>query len=99
MIFITPVFRRVYNSFCISIIKKVIFSDYSLFIRNSIKKFKTNKFIAQETKEGLLIKPLAKDETVFYEDENGFGIYCESGLDIEKMLQAIKKLNKKDGQN
>lgn len=56
-------------------------------------KYKTNKFIAEETKEGLLIKPLMNDKTVFYEDKKGFGIYCEQGLDIEKFKDAIKKLN------
>lgn len=56
-------------------------------------KFKTNKFVAEETSEGLLIKPLVKDETVYYEDEKGFGIYCENGLDIEKFKKAIKKMN------
>ncbi len=56
-------------------------------------KYKTNKFIAEETKDGLLIKPLVKDETVYYEDKNGFGIYCEQGLDMEKFKQAIKKMD------
>ncbi len=56
-------------------------------------KYKTTKFVAEETKEGLLIRPLVKDETVYYEDKNGFGIYCESGLDIEQFKQAIKKMN------
>jgi len=56
-------------------------------------KYKTNKFVAEEIKDGLLIKPLVKDETVYYEDKNGFGIYCESGLDMEKFKQAIKKMD------
>ncbi|MDP2642986.1 MAG: AbrB/MazE/SpoVT family DNA-binding domain-containing protein [Candidatus Peregrinibacteria bacterium] len=56
-------------------------------------KYKTTKFIAEETKDGLLIKPLVKDETVYYEDEKSFGIYCESGLDFEKFKQAIKKMD------
>ena len=59
-------------------------------------KFKTKKFIAEETDEGLLIKPIKKDETVFYEDENGFGIYCEGGLDMEKMIKAIDIINKEE---
>ena len=61
------------------------------------KKFRTKKFIAEETENGLLIRPLLStlhpDETIFYEDKNGFGIYCEKGLDAEKMIQTIKKLN------
>ncbi len=58
------------------------------------KKFKTAKFIAEETKNGLLIKPLMKDETIFYQDNEGFGIYCENGLDTDKILKTIKQLNK-----
>ena len=57
------------------------------------EKFKTKKFIAEETKEGLLIKPIEKDETVFYEDKNGFGLYCENGIDVKKIEKAIDKLN------
>lgn len=56
-------------------------------------KFETKNFIAEETDEGLLIKPLTKDATVFYEDKNGFGIYCEKGLDTDKILKTIEKLN------
>jgi bifunctional DNA-binding transcriptional regulator/antitoxin component of YhaV-PrlF toxin-antitoxin module len=56
----------------------------------------TNKFIAEETDEGLLIKPIKKDEIVYYEDDERFGIYCEKGLDIKKMLKVIKKLNGQD---
>lgn len=56
-------------------------------------KYKTNKFVAEETKGGLLIKPLVKNETVYYEDEKSFGLYCESGLDMEKIKQAIKKMD------
>jgi len=53
----------------------------------------TKKFLAEETEDGLLIKPFAKDETVFYEDKEGCGIYCEKGLDADKILKTIKKLN------
>lgn len=60
------------------------------------KKFKTNKFIAEETKEGLLIKPLSKDETVYYEHEHGFGVYCENGLDVEKIIKTIEKIDGQD---
>ena len=56
-------------------------------------KYKTKKFVAEETAEGLLIKPVKKDETVFYEDAKGFGIYCEKGLDINKMKKAIEELD------
>lgn len=57
------------------------------------EKFDTKKFLAEETEEGLLIKPLTKNETVYYEDDKGCGIYCEKGLDADKILKTIKKLN------
>ena len=57
------------------------------------EKFKTKKFVAQETKEGLLIRPILKDETVYYENTNGFGLYCEKGLDVEKLEKAIEEIN------
>lgn len=60
------------------------------------KKFKTNKFIAEETKDGLLIKPLTNKETVYYENKDGFGIYCADGLDTEKIIETINKLNGQD---
>ena len=28
---------------------------------------------------------------VYYENENGFGLYCKNGLDIEKLEKASKK--------
>lgn len=57
------------------------------------EKFGTKKFMAKETPDGLLIKPLTSDETVYYEDKSGFGIYCEKGLDVEKIKKTIKQLN------
>ncbi|MBU1445903.1 AbrB/MazE/SpoVT family DNA-binding domain-containing protein [Patescibacteria group bacterium] len=56
-------------------------------------KFNTKHFVAEETEAGLLIKPLIKDDTVYYEDRDGFGLYSESGLDTNKITAAIKKLN------
>jgi hypothetical protein len=56
-------------------------------------KFKTKNFIAQETKDGLLIKPLVKDDLVYYENDDEFGIYCENGIDVEKFKKAIKKIH------
>lgn len=59
------------------------------------EKYESKKFLAEETKDGfLLIKPLMKEETIFYEDKKGFGLYCEKGLDVNKIKDAIKKLNK-----
>ena len=61
------------------------------------KQFSTKKYIAKETKEGLLIKPLLeedpKNEVVFYEDKDGFGLYCESGLPADEIIHKIKELN------
>ena len=59
-------------------------------------KQKTNKFTAEETDEGLLIKPVRKDEIVYYENKERFGIYCEKGLDPQLIIDAIDRL---DGQN
>lgn len=56
-------------------------------------KFKTKNFIAEETKNGLLIKPLTKDELVYYETDEEFGIYCENGIDMDKFEKAIKKIH------
>lgn len=61
------------------------------------EKHKADKFIAEETAEGLLIKPIQKDETVYYESRNGFGIYSEKGLDINKFIKAIEIIEKEDG--
>ena len=51
------------------------------------KKFRTKKFIAEETENGLLIRPLLStlhpDETIFYEDKNlviNQDIYNEKGF-------------------
>lgn len=63
------------------------------------EKYKTTKYTAEITDDGLLIKPLtggSKDEVVYYEDNGGFGIYCEKGLDTKKMMKAIKEINGQD---
>lgn len=59
-------------------------------------KFKTNKFVAEETDNGLLIKPISKDEVVYYENDERFGIYCENGLDMDKMIKAIEQINQEE---
>ena len=58
----------------------------------------TTKFVAEETDDGLLIRPAKrkKDEIVYYENEDSIGIYCESGLDIAKMIAAIDKINQEE---
>lgn len=60
--------------------------------RNRVK---SEHFVAEETDEGLLIKPLKekKDDTVYYEDKQGFGIYSEKGLPVDKIIKAIKKIH------
>ena len=55
-------------------------------------KFATQNFIAEETKDGLLIKPITENTTVYYEDKQGFGIYAESGLDTDIIIASIKKI-------
>ena len=60
------------------------------------EKFKTNKFIAEEVAEGLLIKPVVNDEVVYYENEKGYGVYCEKGMDPKKIIDAINKIDGQD---
>ncbi len=55
-------------------------------------KFATKNFLARETKEGLLIQPIQDDWVVYYEDKNGFGLYSESGINPEILIEKIKKL-------
>jgi len=59
------------------------------------EKFKTDHFVAQETSEGLLIKPLVEDG-FFYELEDGeFGLNFPLGLDAKTVLNNLKKANEK----
>ena len=57
------------------------------------KKYETKNFLATETKKGLLIKPIVDDEIVYFEHKNGFGLYCEKGLPVEKIIQRIDEMN------
>lgn len=57
------------------------------------KKFKTKVFLAKETKDGLLIQPLEKSDITYFENKDGFGIYCESGLPVDDILSKIKKFH------
>jgi bifunctional DNA-binding transcriptional regulator/antitoxin component of YhaV-PrlF toxin-antitoxin module len=57
------------------------------------EKFKTKHFIAQETSQGLLIKPVV-EEGYFYELDSGeFGVNFPLGMDAEKVLSNLKKAN------
>ena len=56
------------------------------------EQFSTKKFIAKETKEGLIIKPIFDDNTVFYENNEWFWIYSEHWIDPDSIISKIKKL-------
>ena len=48
---------------------------------------------SQETEDGLLIKPIQSDEVVYYKAKDGFGLYCEKGLPVDKIIAKIKDLH------
>lgn len=57
------------------------------------EKFKTDHFIAQETSQGLLIKPLVEDG-FYYELEDGeFGISFPIGMDAKIVAENLRKAN------
>jgi len=57
------------------------------------EQFDTKKFIAKETPQWLVIQPLFdKDDTVFYENSEWFGIYSDTWMDPEQIISKIKKL-------
>lgn len=56
-------------------------------------KFNTKNFVAKETDEGLLIQPLESSEVVYFENKDGFGIYCEKGMNTEEIINKIKKIH------
>ncbi|MDD3303236.1 MAG: AbrB/MazE/SpoVT family DNA-binding domain-containing protein [Candidatus Gracilibacteria bacterium] len=55
-------------------------------------KYNTKVFLAEETDKGLLIKPIIKDDVVYYENKEGFGIYSDNGIDPESIISKIKQL-------
>lgn len=58
------------------------------------EKHKAKQYIAQETPQGLLIKPLV--EELFYEDdENYFGLNFPIGIDAKKLVSKLKEANGK----
>lgn len=59
-------------------------------------KYKTKNFIARETKEGLLIQPIVDEKVVYFENKDGFGLYCDSGLPVDKILSKIKEIHGSD---
>lgn len=55
-------------------------------------KVKTRYFIAEDTPQGLLIKPLI--ESTYYEiDEDNFGLHFPTGIEAGKLAQHLKKAN------
>lgn len=56
-------------------------------------KCETKHYIATETKEGLLIQPLRDKEVVYFENKEGFGLYCDSGLPVDDIISKIKKIH------
>lgn len=59
-------------------------------------KFKTKVFIAKETKDGLLIQPLIDKKLVYFENKDSFGLYCEEGLPVDKIVNKIKEIHGSD---
>ena len=63
-------------------------------------KYPTKHFIAKEVSNGLLIQPIepdvVKDDVVYYESKDGFGIYSEKGFDGPELLQKILKIHGQD---
>ncbi|MDP2690784.1 MAG: AbrB/MazE/SpoVT family DNA-binding domain-containing protein [bacterium] len=60
------------------------------------EKHNTKNYVAKETKEGLLIQPLGMSEVVYFENKEGFGIYCERGLPVNTIIDRIKKIHGSD---
>lgn len=55
-------------------------------------KFNTKVFLAEETDNWLLIKPITDDNTIYYENSDWFGIYSEKWINPDKIISRIKKL-------
>lgn len=54
----------------------------------------TEHFIAEETPQGLLIKPIT--EVVYYEmDDENFGLHFSTGISSSTLLANLKKANGK----
>lgn len=57
-------------------------------------KVKTEYFVAEETPQGLLLKPIV--ESTYYEiDEENFGLHFPQGISASKLSKALKKANAK----
>lgn len=56
--------------------------------------FATEQFLAEETAEGLLIKPILREqEVVEYANEEEEGIFFPKGIDPRVLIQKIKEID------
>ncbi len=56
------------------------------------EQYKTDHFVAQETSQGLLIKPLV--DTFYYEDgDDYFGLNFPMGIDAKELARNLEKAN------
>ncbi len=62
--------------------------------KNWRSKYNTKNFIAEETINGLLIRPIedTSSEIVYYENNEWFGIYSDKWIDPNEVISKIKKL-------
>ena len=60
-------------------------------------KFPTKNFVVEETKDGLLVKPLLPKESepvvVEYENEKEFGLIFPNGVDPQVLMDIIKEMD------
>ncbi len=57
------------------------------------EKFATKSFLAEESAEGLLIKPLNFNEVMEYENEKEFGLFFPKGIDPKVLMDKIKEID------
>ena len=57
-------------------------------------KFETEYFLAEETPQGLLIKPLVK-KTYYEIDEENFGLNFPRGIEVGELARELKKANER----
>ncbi|MFH1218255.1 MAG: AbrB/MazE/SpoVT family DNA-binding domain-containing protein [Candidatus Peregrinibacteria bacterium] len=58
------------------------------------KQYNTDHFVAQETPQGLLIKPLV--DVFYYEDgDDYFGLNFPTGIDANELARNLEKANGK----
>ena len=54
------------------------------------EKHNTKSFIAEETENGLLIKPILWDDVVYYEDKEWFWLYFTAWIEPQELISKIK---------